>query len=1358
MLVDEIYNQFKHEFYPGEIAIATINEHRVKVAIREKAKFSAITLPSGEVKPAHCTCRVELLSSPDQEAFIDESELMRDRKYFTKVILKTFIKYSVHRESWAGAPWLVKDEYAKTHRIDQTIPIHLQRHKGQPSPEDLKQQRQERREQQRQEKLKLKQERALEAKRLKQEARQLKLDQIMESKSSRQKEIQRIKQQQKQLQQQQKDLLSQDQKSNSIQLQQLQIQLDLHHKKQQKLLQNHNPLFNDSSNPVSGTPGLNGENENSLLHSNLVHILPNNLATPSKDKLLGSGTVTPLPYDSSPAPNAQTAPPSALNYGAIFSKSEKLITQDDLTFPYDPIRYIEKPKLKREEKLDPPYLINTALETWLFINMCSEPLVLDTFTFDDYLDVLKYNDPDTECPLLNEIFCALLSTFVGTENTDLLVAFPDPPIDPADNQYDDEDDEGYKSENSNDKKNSNDDDSNQQQDKDVEMTDINGKERKDVNGNINGNKSPETKNEDESETKDNAALSKNKHKKSKSNEDENEVDEVDTNRAEAYARFKSTYWDERLRRRLFKDGGWQVILIGLLYDLLYVKEWKDDITRILDVLAPLDKPVTLHMALSSFMNLSIELRLKAIQILCNLLHNSSLVRNFIDQCLEESARIKRERLDNLREYKVLLDELKALEEQKKPYFPNGFPKASHTGTGVGTPSINDNNDSAEESDDEQKYQLFSSVGKRPASLITIQRKKRKNEAESALAKENAEFRVIFQKCEDLLVKIDKLLNSNRKCAMELIKLDTQRAKMLGKDRYHNRYWWLEGNGIRRISDDDDENNSGNNNGKKNSDKKSKSKQPSKSISPGPSKDQNKRFSSKSSYEESKDNNDKHAEDEGNEGDSDLGYLMGRLWVQGPMDDEIRGYLKVVPDSKFPRIERNEKGELILVGEFEKVDAEPEIKKETNYTTENGVKEASSTQDFNEANIKEDKDMVGVKTTNLKSPGQNENTGPTFSKVLVKADGTVADNITIAERKLLEEQDFPLVNYSTWGFYDDPEDINALIRWLNPYGVREFKLAKEIMNLKSEISDSMRARKEDLENDRQEQEEELKETLKDDEDVDKLDKKISKLEEILTFTKEVLHEMDDEGSTNEKPNASPTDEQVEKLKADLEEAKISLEEEKIDDEPEEKAESKEPEKSSENESSEEEDKQERNTRRKSNKRKLSNTFDEEDDSIASRKRSSRFTAMTPSRSKQNLSKATNGIRRSTRAASRRVISDDEQTATSFSEPTSKKPEEKQEQAATNNEKDKKSPELSIEEKQFKNTKFFQKAKSKVLVEIENAKKEKEDLIESYKQEFAQGRVLGWENGKAKEVYGYSLYESHKRLGKSNSSNKSGKRKR
>jgi hypothetical protein len=100
----------------------------VEGSIREKAKFPMIRGPDGSVqRNAFSRYFIRLHKSPNEEALVDEKHLRRDRKVFTKLHLRAFLKKSLSREAWNGAPWLVNEHLAIQYRLPMEIPHHLLR-------------------------------------------------------------------------------------------------------------------------------------------------------------------------------------------------------------------------------------------------------------------------------------------------------------------------------------------------------------------------------------------------------------------------------------------------------------------------------------------------------------------------------------------------------------------------------------------------------------------------------------------------------------------------------------------------------------------------------------------------------------------------------------------------------------------------------------------------------------------------------------------------------------------------------------------------------------------------------------------------------------------------------------------------------------------------------------------------------------------------------------------------------------------------------------------------------------------------------------------------------------------------------
>lgn len=74
----------------------------------------------------------------------------------------------------------------------------------------------------------------------------------------------------------------------------------------------------------------------------------------------------------------------------------------------------------------------------------------------------------------------------------------------------------------------------------------------------------------------------------------------------------------------------------------------------------------------------------------------------------------------------------------------------------------------------------------------------------------------------------------------------------------------------------------------------------------------------------------------------------------------------------------------------------------------------------------------------------------------------AFRMTVPQRKLIEEGETHVFNAHEWGYYDEPDELDKLIGWLDTHGVREVKLRKELQAQRDKISTYMVARREFLE--------------------------------------------------------------------------------------------------------------------------------------------------------------------------------------------------------------------------------------------------------------------------------------------------------
>ncbi|KAI4258392.1 MAG: hypothetical protein LQ352_001241 [Teloschistes flavicans] len=126
-LVDRVFEEFKHDFYPGENVVVTYPDgNRSLGVLREKSKLPELRRPDDTLeRPALVQYFVCLIHRPDLPEVVDSSRLTRERKTFTKQRLRSFLKKTVDHEAWSGAPWCVKPKIAEQYHISGEVPQHL---------------------------------------------------------------------------------------------------------------------------------------------------------------------------------------------------------------------------------------------------------------------------------------------------------------------------------------------------------------------------------------------------------------------------------------------------------------------------------------------------------------------------------------------------------------------------------------------------------------------------------------------------------------------------------------------------------------------------------------------------------------------------------------------------------------------------------------------------------------------------------------------------------------------------------------------------------------------------------------------------------------------------------------------------------------------------------------------------------------------------------------------------------------------------------------------------------------------------------------------------------------------------------
>ncbi|WPH02807.1 Hypothetical protein R9X50_00567500 [Acrodontium crateriforme] len=673
-LVNEVYELFKRDFFPGEEVIVLMDDgEQYPGAVREKAKFPQIQGPDGSIQRAAFTRYfVRILENREEEAIVDDGHIRRDKKVFTKQNLRGFLKNSLQREGWIGAPWLVKEHLAIQYRLPMEIPQHLLQDAKMMANKVL---------------LNLPTFEFNSANGFQQQTSVQAKPQKGHRKSKNAGELQNGQQVSQQ------KLISQD------------TQLTLHHQHSGA----QQPLASREQKPAAPV-----------------------IKYPIED------------LDIEPKCNGVSRP--KLQF-----------------FTEEMAKYV-KDRRSKFEYIDMDSM-GLLLEVWNTLNVHCEVYVLDSFTFDDFVDAMGYKALNPSCELLNEAHCAVLKQLVDTDGK-LLVKGGLPEI--VEDEEDDEEDGSWAE----------------------DVVDSSEVSTPQNDFNMTGRKRSRLSHVD-------PAVVNPRSPSGVAVEKVHRAAEMLSERS----------WKDRLAAREFEDGGWQVILVGFLYQISFSPIFKTRCDKVLAELAPLDAEPTQETALFQYSNMDINLRISALQMLTMISLGSEKIREFLEQCAEDMTDVRKKKIEHQRERKVLIEEHAVKERERKIMWPDNMPKspepeivepASMIEEGDETMEAHGGGSSDPDDDappgralrrgNDRKRKRDEEAAKREKERIV------KAEAVKAQTKQTKEFKKILHDLDELSKKITECEREIADCDSDLREANVQRTRMLGQDRFCNRYYWYERNG------------------------------------------------------------------------------------------------------------------------------------------------------------------------------------------------------------------------------------------------------------------------------------------------------------------------------------------------------------------------------------------------------------------------------------------------------------------------------------------------------------------------------------------------------------------------------------
>lgn len=497
--------------------------------IREKTNFPEQRFSDGTIKsPAYATYLVKVLDRPGEEALLDQDHITRDRKAFTKMMLRAFIKNTVTRESWNGAPWLVKLSLADQYKIPTEVPKHLQ----------------------------------------------------YGARVAEKKAMKRA-----------------DQEGffgffSSQQLPELKPAVKGQRPSEQEMDRSRDAQFLEYQRSLNGNPSF---------------VVANN----------DTGQFRPQDFDKKrPYPavvikNEGSRPPSPPPIRYPIEDLDIAPTRGKKQRP--PLQFLEADENDDPEDEDLLHdevssdSVGLLLETWNTLNVYCEVFQLDSFTFDDFFQAMRFSSEDVDCELFVEMHCAILKKLVNAkddQNGAVQISLPDLPVEePQASEHEEE---------------------------------------------------PEDEETLDPEPVTTRMTTRGSIAKAEADTIKAQVgaDPGEAKIHRAAEMFGNYSWIERLRKRDFRNGGWELVMVGLLHQLSARPRMEKTCNEILKHLAPLNAEPTVETARDQYATLDVNRRIQALQIICLLSLETRAIRTYLEECGNQMTEFRKEKIEHQRARKA----------------------------------------------------------------------------------------------------------------------------------------------------------------------------------------------------------------------------------------------------------------------------------------------------------------------------------------------------------------------------------------------------------------------------------------------------------------------------------------------------------------------------------------------------------------------------------------------------------------------------------------------------------------------------------------------------------------------------------
>ncbi|KAI7880498.1 ATP-utilizing chromatin assembly and remodelling N-terminal-domain-containing protein [Mucor mucedo] len=249
-------------------------------------------------------------------------------------------------------------------------------------------------------------------------------------------------------------------------------------------------------------------------------------------------------------------------------------------------------------------------------------------------------------------------------------------------------------------------------------------------------------------------------------------------------------YDERL--------GWEDILIGFINQLAPM-EMMDDVDRILSLLVP-RVASTSDERERAYINLSLGDKIKVFELLLSVANESHVIKSYMEECQDQMTELRKQKIELSRERKRIHAERREMEDkQTEESNQNPDPIESDSDSDDDS-NASDNDEASNLRKAQRKAEQLSRHESRQATLKRRQAEMKEREAKRLkqhhLQREEARVRNQEQKQRaDARRRLDEderaMHKKEEHVERDMRKYSNHRIKPLGRDKFYNRYYYLD---------------------------------------------------------------------------------------------------------------------------------------------------------------------------------------------------------------------------------------------------------------------------------------------------------------------------------------------------------------------------------------------------------------------------------------------------------------------------------------------------------------------------------------------------------------------------------------